>query len=101
MKLYALEILTSTNSRRKHILYSRDEGPISVPWDKNNQVEFLIQYHFWTLNNCYIKHRLHACIFAQVYLGYNNVAALTVLAGKQGWEASNINERVKIFFSVI
>ncbi|KAI7793529.1 putative acyl-coenzyme A thioesterase 12 [Triplophysa rosa] len=51
---------------RKHILYSRDEGPISVPWDRNNQV----------------------------YLGYNNVAALTILAGKQGWEANNINERV-------
>uniref|UniRef100_A0A671SLL0 Acyl-coenzyme A thioesterase 12-like n=1 Tax=Sinocyclocheilus anshuiensis TaxID=1608454 RepID=A0A671SLL0_9TELE len=23
---------------RKHILYSRDEGPISVPWDRSNQV---------------------------------------------------------------
>uniref|UniRef100_A0A8C1D8S3 Acyl-CoA thioesterase 12 n=1 Tax=Cyprinus carpio carpio TaxID=630221 RepID=A0A8C1D8S3_CYPCA len=44
---------------RKHILYSGDEGPISVPWDRSNQV----------------------------YLGYNNVAALTVLAGKRGWEA--------------
>ncbi|XP_077099653.1 acetyl-coenzyme A thioesterase isoform X2 [Siphateles boraxobius] len=51
---------------RKHILYSRDEGPISVPWDRSNQV----------------------------YLGYNNVAALTVLAGKRGWEASNINDKL-------
>ncbi|XP_056592059.1 acetyl-coenzyme A thioesterase [Triplophysa dalaica] len=54
---------------RKHILYSRDEGPISVPWDRNNQV----------------------------YLGYNNVAALTILAGKQDWEANNINERVGMY----
>ncbi|KAK7120909.1 hypothetical protein R3I94_020783 [Phoxinus phoxinus] len=54
---------------RKHILYSRDEGPISVPWDRNNQV----------------------------YLGYNNVAALTVLAGKRGWEASNINDKVGVY----
>ncbi|XDV54693.1 hypothetical protein PO909_022925 [Leuciscus waleckii] len=54
---------------RKHILYSRDEGPISVPWDRSNQV----------------------------YLGYNNVAALTVLAGKRGWEASNINDKVGVY----
>ncbi|XP_043087355.1 acetyl-coenzyme A thioesterase isoform X2 [Puntigrus tetrazona] len=54
---------------RKHILYSRDEGPISVPWDKSNQV----------------------------YLGYNNVAALTVLAGERGWEASNINDKIGLY----
>ncbi|KTF96435.1 hypothetical protein cypCar_00028430 [Cyprinus carpio] len=54
---------------RKHILYSGDEGPISVPWDRSNQV----------------------------YLGYNNVAALTVLAGKRGWEASNINDKVGVY----
>ncbi len=35
----------------------------------------------------------HLCPL-QVYLGYNNVAALTVLAGKRGWEASNINDKV-------
>ncbi|XP_016431912.1 acyl-coenzyme A thioesterase 12 [Sinocyclocheilus rhinocerous] len=54
---------------RKHILYSGNEGPISVPWDRTNQV----------------------------YLGYNNVAALTVLAGKRGWEASNINDKVGVY----
>uniref|UniRef100_A0A8C2BT11 Acyl-CoA thioesterase 12 n=1 Tax=Cyprinus carpio TaxID=7962 RepID=A0A8C2BT11_CYPCA len=32
-----------------------------------------------------------------VYLGYNNVAALTVLAGKRGWEASNINDKVGVY----
>uniref|UniRef100_A0A672MGT4 Acyl-CoA thioesterase 12 n=1 Tax=Sinocyclocheilus grahami TaxID=75366 RepID=A0A672MGT4_SINGR len=32
--------------------------------------------------------------YLHVYLGYNNVAALTVLAGKRGWEASNINDKV-------
>ncbi|KAI2660303.1 Acetyl-coenzyme A thioesterase [Labeo rohita] len=46
-----------------------DEGPISVPWDRSNQV----------------------------YLGYNNVAALTVLAGKRGWEASNINDKLGVY----
>ncbi|XP_076140668.1 acetyl-coenzyme A thioesterase [Alosa pseudoharengus] len=54
---------------RKHILYSRDEGPLSVPWDKSNQV----------------------------YLGYNNVAALTVLAGKPTWEASSVNNKIGVF----
>uniref|UniRef100_A0AAY4BLV1 Acyl-CoA thioesterase 12 n=1 Tax=Denticeps clupeoides TaxID=299321 RepID=A0AAY4BLV1_9TELE len=54
---------------RKHILYSRDEGPISVPWDKRNQV----------------------------FLGYNNVAALTVLAEKQGWEVSSKNNKIRVF----
>ncbi|KAL1266232.1 hypothetical protein QQF64_001907 [Cirrhinus molitorella] len=54
---------------RKHILYSKDEGPISVPWDRSNQV----------------------------YLGYNNVAALTVLAGKRGWEASSINDKLGVY----
>ncbi|XP_059401314.1 acetyl-coenzyme A thioesterase [Carassius carassius] len=54
---------------RKHILYSGNEGPISVPWDRSNQV----------------------------FLGYNNVAALTVLAGKRGWEASNINDKVGVY----
>ncbi|XP_052463327.1 acetyl-coenzyme A thioesterase [Carassius gibelio] len=54
---------------RKHILYSGHEGPISVPWDRSNQV----------------------------FLGYNNVAALTVLAGKRGWEASNINDKVGVY----
>ncbi|XP_051540330.1 acetyl-coenzyme A thioesterase [Myxocyprinus asiaticus] len=54
---------------RKHILYSRDEGSISVPWGRNNQV----------------------------YLGYNNVAALLVLAGKQGWEANNITDKVEVY----
>ncbi|XP_031433417.1 acetyl-coenzyme A thioesterase [Clupea harengus] len=54
---------------RKHILYSRDEGPLSVPWDKTNQV----------------------------YLGYNNIAALTVLAGKRTWEASSVNNKIGVF----
>ncbi|KAJ8261149.1 hypothetical protein COCON_G00168720 [Conger conger] len=55
---------------RKHILSFKDEGPLSVPWDKSNQV----------------------------YLGYNNVAALTVLAGKQAWEAtSNLQNKIGIF----
>lgn len=39
-------------------------------------------------------------VLVQVYLGYNNVAALTILAGKQDWEANNINERVKVRFSL-
>lgn len=30
----------------------------------------------------------------QVYLGYNNIAALTVMAGKQGWEPSSIQNKV-------
>ncbi|KAL2099731.1 hypothetical protein ACEWY4_004125 [Coilia grayii] len=54
---------------RKHILYSRDEGPLSVPWDKSNQV----------------------------YLGYNNIAALTVLAEKETWEASSVSSKVGVF----
>ncbi|KAJ8339568.1 hypothetical protein SKAU_G00363540 [Synaphobranchus kaupii] len=54
---------------RKHILSFKDEGPLSVPWDKSNQV----------------------------YLGYNNVAALTVLAGKQSWEASSLQKKIGIF----
>ncbi|KAI1905367.1 hypothetical protein AGOR_G00015390 [Albula goreensis] len=54
---------------RKHILSLKDEGPLSVPWDKNNQV----------------------------YLGYNNVAALTILAGKQGWEASSLQKKMGVF----
>ncbi|XP_036385112.1 acetyl-coenzyme A thioesterase [Megalops cyprinoides] len=54
---------------RKHILSYKDEGPLSVPWDKSNQV----------------------------YLGYNNVAALTVLAGKHGWEASSTHDKIGIF----
>uniref|UniRef100_A0A8C7I7W9 Acyl-CoA thioesterase 12 n=1 Tax=Oncorhynchus kisutch TaxID=8019 RepID=A0A8C7I7W9_ONCKI len=54
---------------RKHILSCKEEAPLSVPWDKSNQV----------------------------YLGYNNVAALTVLAGKQDWEASSISDRVAVY----
>ncbi|CAB1318745.1 unnamed protein product, partial [Coregonus sp. 'balchen'] len=54
---------------RKHILSCKEEAPLSVPWDKSNQV----------------------------YLGYNNVAALTVLAGKQDWEASSISDRVGVY----
>ncbi|KAK6305108.1 hypothetical protein J4Q44_G00238880 [Coregonus suidteri] len=53
----------------KHILSCKEEAPISVPWDKSNQV----------------------------YLGYNNVAALTVLAGKQDWEASSICDRICVY----
>uniref|UniRef100_A0A4W5KIJ8 Acyl-CoA thioesterase 12 n=1 Tax=Hucho hucho TaxID=62062 RepID=A0A4W5KIJ8_9TELE len=54
---------------RKHILSCKEEAPLSVPWDKSNQV----------------------------YLGYNNVAALTVMAGKQDWEASSISDRVGVY----
>ncbi|XP_030623992.1 acetyl-coenzyme A thioesterase, partial [Chanos chanos] len=54
---------------KKHILYSREEGSLSVPWDKSNQA----------------------------YLGYNNVAGLTVLAGRQGWEASSISSKGGVF----
>uniref|UniRef100_A0A674DN98 Acetyl-coenzyme A thioesterase-like n=1 Tax=Salmo trutta TaxID=8032 RepID=A0A674DN98_SALTR len=54
---------------RKHILSCKEEAPLSVPWDKSNQV----------------------------YLGYNNVAALTVLAGKQDWEvAVYVHEEVEL-----
>ncbi|XP_066568001.1 acetyl-coenzyme A thioesterase [Amia ocellicauda] len=53
---------------RKHILSSKEEGSLSVPWDKSNQV----------------------------YLGYNNVAALTVLAGKQEWEMNSVQPKVRI-----
>uniref|UniRef100_A0A8C1D9W8 Acyl-CoA thioesterase 12 n=1 Tax=Cyprinus carpio carpio TaxID=630221 RepID=A0A8C1D9W8_CYPCA len=41
------------------------------------------------------SHYILYCI--TVYLGYNNVAALTVLAGKRGWEASNINDKVGVY----
>lgn len=54
---------------RKHILYSRDEGPVSVPWDRSNQV----------------------------YLGYNNVAALTVIAGQRDWEPNNITDKMGLY----
>ncbi|KAG5834424.1 hypothetical protein ANANG_G00261360 [Anguilla anguilla] len=54
---------------RKHILSFKDEGPLSVPWDRSNQV----------------------------YLGYTNVVALTVLAGKQAWEASSLQNKIGIF----
>ncbi|XP_062340119.1 acetyl-coenzyme A thioesterase [Osmerus eperlanus] len=54
---------------RKHILSCKEEGPLSVPWTKSNQV----------------------------YLGYNNVAALTVLAGKQDWEASSLHDRISVY----
>ncbi|KAM6984882.1 acetyl-coenzyme A thioesterase [Aplochiton taeniatus] len=54
---------------RKHILSCRDEGTLSVPWDKSNQV----------------------------YLGYNNIAALTVLAGKPDWELSSIQDRTSVY----
>ncbi|KAG9353568.1 hypothetical protein JZ751_011687 [Albula glossodonta] len=33
----------------------------------------------------------------KVYLGYNNVAALTILAGKQGWEASSLQKKMGVF----
>nr|XP_015217526.1 PREDICTED: acyl-coenzyme A thioesterase 12 [Lepisosteus oculatus] len=54
---------------RKHILSHKEEESLSVPWDKNNQV----------------------------YLGYKNVAALTVLAGKQEWEISSLQPKIRIF----
>ncbi|KAJ8286706.1 hypothetical protein GJAV_G00042310 [Gymnothorax javanicus] len=54
---------------RKHISSFKDKGPLSVPWDKSNQV----------------------------FMGYNNVAALTVLAGKQAWESSSTQNKVGIF----
>ncbi|XP_048875213.1 acetyl-coenzyme A thioesterase isoform X1 [Brienomyrus brachyistius] len=53
---------------RKHLLSCKDEGPLSVPWDKGNQV----------------------------YLGYNNVATLTVLAAKKDWQASSIRNRITV-----
>ncbi|XP_064860674.1 LOW QUALITY PROTEIN: acetyl-coenzyme A thioesterase [Oncorhynchus nerka] len=54
---------------RKHTLSCKEEAPISVPRDKRNQV----------------------------YLGFNNVAALTVLTGEKTGEASSINDRIGVF----
>ncbi|RXM91659.1 Acyl-coenzyme A thioesterase 12, partial [Acipenser ruthenus] len=56
---------------RKHILSSKEEGPLSVPWDKSNQV----------------------------YLSYNNVAALTVLAGKHGWEVNSSQPKIRVYMN--
>ncbi|XP_069043604.1 acetyl-coenzyme A thioesterase isoform X2 [Lepisosteus oculatus] len=57
---------------RKHILSHKEEESLSVPWDKNNQV----------------------------YLGYKNVAALTVLAGKQEWEISSLQPKTLLIGSI-
>lgn len=54
---------------RKYILSSKPEKPISHPWDKGNQT----------------------------YLSYNNIAALTVLAAKSGWELSSTVQNIKTF----
>ncbi|CAH2296961.1 acyl-coenzyme A thioesterase 12 [Pelobates cultripes] len=54
---------------RKYILSSKPEKPISHPWDKGNQT----------------------------YLSYNNIAALTVLAAKSGWELNSTIQNIKIF----
>ncbi|KAM4808583.1 acetyl-coenzyme A thioesterase [Rhinophrynus dorsalis] len=54
---------------RKYILSSKQEKPISHPWDKGNQA----------------------------YLSYNNVATLTFLAASNGWELSSTMPNIKIF----
>ncbi|XP_068104054.1 acetyl-coenzyme A thioesterase isoform X2 [Hyperolius riggenbachi] len=54
---------------RKYILSSVPEKPISHPWDKGNQA----------------------------YLSYNNIAALTFLAARNGWELNSKMYNVKVF----
>uniref|UniRef100_A0A8C5LSJ3 Acetyl-coenzyme A thioesterase n=1 Tax=Leptobrachium leishanense TaxID=445787 RepID=A0A8C5LSJ3_9ANUR len=54
---------------RKYILSNKPEKPVSHPWDKGNQS----------------------------YLSYNNIAALTVLAAKSGWELSSTAQNIKTF----
>ncbi|XP_063819994.1 acetyl-coenzyme A thioesterase isoform X2 [Pseudophryne corroboree] len=54
---------------RKYMLLNKQEKPISHPWDKSNQT----------------------------YLGYNNVATLTVLAANDGWELSSTMQNVRVF----
>ncbi|KAM4709801.1 acetyl-coenzyme A thioesterase [Discoglossus pictus] len=54
---------------RKYILTSKQEKPVSHPWDKGNQA----------------------------YLSYNNVATLTVLAACNGWELTSTMQNIKIF----
>ncbi|XP_029429915.1 acetyl-coenzyme A thioesterase isoform X2 [Rhinatrema bivittatum] len=54
---------------RKYILSGKEENPLSDPWDRSNQT----------------------------YLSYNNVATLTFLAAKQGWEMTSTANNIKIF----
>ncbi|XP_014349609.1 acetyl-coenzyme A thioesterase [Latimeria chalumnae] len=53
---------------RKYILACDEEGSLSVSWDKSNQA----------------------------YLCYNNVAALTTLAAKGGWEMTSSLDSIKV-----
>ncbi|XP_028660538.1 acetyl-coenzyme A thioesterase [Erpetoichthys calabaricus] len=54
---------------RKHILSCKEDGPLSVPWEKSNQA----------------------------YLSYNNIAALTVLAGRIGWEINISQPKIRTY----
>uniref|UniRef100_A0A803KE11 Acetyl-coenzyme A thioesterase n=1 Tax=Xenopus tropicalis TaxID=8364 RepID=A0A803KE11_XENTR len=54
---------------RKYIFSTKQERPVSHPWDKGNQA----------------------------YLSYNNIAMLTVLAANTGWELSSTLPNIRIF----
>lgn len=96
--------LNYLSSHRKHILYCKDEGPLSVAWDKTNQVanKYAFSFTGQAMNNG-LFHRtilsLSVCVILplQVYLGYNNIAALTVLAERQNWELNSNQNRVKFY----
>ncbi|XP_044147562.1 acetyl-coenzyme A thioesterase [Bufo gargarizans] len=54
---------------RKYILSSKPEKPVSLSWEKSNQS----------------------------YLCYNNVAALTILASREGWELISTKKNIQVF----
>lgn len=100
--------LLSFDCSRKYIISRKQaEVPLSVPFDPRNQVgrplvvkdapaaEFRLTWFHRSLpvySHCHHKYML--CLSLQVYLSYNNVSALKVLATKKNWRLTSEKDKV-------
>ncbi|XP_018551447.1 acyl-coenzyme A thioesterase 11 isoform X2 [Lates calcarifer] len=75
---------------RKYIISrTQGEAPLSVPWDPTNQVFVCYCICMFCVCVC-------VCVF-QVYLSYNNVSALKMLAAQNNWRLSSEKDKVHLY----